>query len=260
MGLMTGKKCLITGVANHRSIAWASARALHREGAELAFSYASERMKENGDELVATLGPLDSFPSYICNVSNDDEIQSMYDGLQAKWGKLDFLLHSIGYANTTDLNGRAHEVSRSGFAQAMEISAYSLVALAKGARPLMEAAGGGSIVSLTYLASERVVEKYTVMAWAKSALENETRYLAADLGPSNIRVNAISAGPLKTLAASAVKGISSIRDMMEERSPLRRNITADEVGNVAMFLASGLASAITGEIIYVDNGFHVLGV
>jgi len=260
VGLMTGKKCLVMGVANKRSIAWGIARALHREGAELAFTYVNDRLKENVVELVQTLEGHEEMPLLPCDVMEDGQIEAAFAALGERWGKLDVVVHSIAYARTEDLQRDFVDIPREGWRIAQEVSAWSLIAVARAARPLMEAAGGGSIITLTYLASERVVDRYNVMAPAKAALECSVRYLAHELGPSNIRVNAISAGPLKTLAASAVKGISTIRDLMEERAPLRRNVTQEEVGDVALFLASPLSRCVTGETIYADNGFHIMGV
>lgn len=258
MGLMDGKKCLIMGVANKRSIAWGIATALHREGAELAFTYQNERLKENVEELVQSLDGGGSIPLFPCDVTVEGDLERLFDSLKSAWGKLDGLVHSLAYAKTEDLTGNFIDISRDGYKLAHEISAWSLIAAAKGAKPLMEAAGGGSIITLTYVAAERVVENYNVMATAKAALECNVRYLAADLGPSNIRVNGVSAGPLKTLAASAVKGISQIRGAMEERAPLRRNVTQEEVGDVGLFLLSDLSRCVTGEVVHADNGFSIL--
>lgn len=260
MGLMTGKKCLVMGVANKRSIAWGIARALHREGAELAFTYVNDRLKENLVELVQTLEGHERMPILPCDVMQEGQMEAVFAELAQRWGKLDVLVHSIAFARTEDLQRDFVETTREGWRIAQEVSAWSLIAAARGAKPLMEAAGGGSIMTLTYLAAERVVDRYNIMAPAKAALECNVRYLAHELGASNIRVNAISAGPLKTLAASAVKGLSTIRDIVEERAPLRRNVTVEEVGDVGLFLASPLSRCITGETIYADNGFHIMGV
>jgi enoyl-[acyl-carrier protein] reductase I len=195
-----------------------------------------------------------------CDVGNQNEIDAFFSEIDRRWGKLDILVHSIAFAAIEDLKGRFHEISREGLKTAIEISAFSLVALSRAALPLFDKAGGGSIMSLTYNAVDRVVPSYNSMAMAKAVLEASTRYLAADLGPQNIRVNTISAGPLKTLAGSAVKGISAARDLMEAKAPLRRNITQDEVGNVAVFLASDWSRAVTGATIFADNGFNILGV
>jgi enoyl-[acyl-carrier protein] reductase I len=258
MGLMDGRKCLIMGVANQRSIAWGIAQALHREGAQLAFAFAGERLRDNVNKLVESLGDHDDAPVVECDVQQTDQIVALFDGLRQRWGSLDVYVHSVAFARREDLAGAFSELPWDGYAMAQHISAYSLIETSRHARPLLEAAGGGSIMTLTYLAAERVVDKYNVMAVAKAALECNVRYLAAEFGPSNIRVNAISAGPLKTLAASAVRGISTARDHMEERSPLRRNVTQEEVGNVGLFLASDLSSCVTGETIYADNGFNIM--
>jgi enoyl-[acyl-carrier protein] reductase I len=259
MGLLDGKKALIFGVANKRSIAWGIATALQREGAELAFSYAIPRLKENVDELVVTLPGHESMPVIQCDVTKQEEIDALYADIAKRWGSLDILVHSIAFAPIEELKGSFTNITRNGLLSAIDVSAYSLVALARSAVPLFEKAGGGSVMSLTFNAAERVVPSYNVMAIAKAALEAETRYLAADLGAKNIRVNTISAGPLKTLAASAVKGISTARDLWEARAPLRRNITQDEVGNVAVFLASEWSRSITGATIFADNGMNIMG-
>jgi len=260
MGLMTGKKCLILGVANKRSIAWGIAQSLHREGAELAFSYVNDRLKENVVDLAQTLEGYENMPMLPCDVSAEGEIERMYEALGQTWDKLDVLVHSIAYARTEDLHQNFIDIGREGWRIAQEVSAWSLIACARGARPFMNASGGGSIMTLSYLAAERVVDKYNIMAPAKAALECNVRYLAHELGGENIRVNAISAGPIKTLASSAVKGVSLLRNIVEERSPLRRNVTIEEVGDVGLFLASPLSRCITGETIYADNGFSVMGV
>lgn len=258
MGLMDGKKCLVMGIANQRSIAWGITQALHREGASLAFAYAGERIRSNVEKLAATLETDEEIPILPCDVQDTAQIEALFDTLKDHWGSLDVFVHSIAFARQEDLSGTFSELPWDGYALAQHVSAYSLIETCRFAKPLMEAAGGGSIMTLSYLAAERVVDKYNVMAVAKAALECNMRYLAAEFGPSNIRVNAISAGPLKTLAASAVKGISTARDVMEERAPLRRNITQEEVGNVGLFLASNLSSCVTGETIYADNGFNIL--
>jgi enoyl-[acyl-carrier protein] reductase I len=260
MGLLDGKKAIVMGVGNQRSIAWGIATAFQREGAELAFSYATERLRENVEKLVVTLPGHERMPILPCDVGKQAEIDSFFAKVGEGWGKADILVHSIAFAAVEDLRGRFHEISRDGLKLAIEVSAFSLIALTRAALPLFEKAGGGSVMSLTYNAVDRVVPSYNSMAMAKAVLESATRYLAADLGPQNVRVNAISAGPLKTLAGSAVKGISSARDLMEEKAPLRRNITQDEVGNVAVFLASELSRCVTGATIFADNGFNVLGV
>ena len=260
MGLLDGKKAIVMGVGNQRSIAWGIATAFQREGAELAFNYATERLRENVEKLVATLPGHERMPVMPCDVARQEEIDAFFSAIGERWDRADIHVHSIGFANVEDLRGRFHEISRDGLKLAIDISAFSLIALCRAALPLFEKAGGGSVMSLTYNAVERVVPSYNSMAMAKAVLESATRYLAADLGPSNVRVNAISAGPLKTLAGSAVKGISAARDLMEEKAPLRRNITQDEVGDVAVFLASELSRCVTGATIFADNGFNVLGV
>lgn len=257
--LLQGKKALIMGVANKRSMAWGIATAFHREGAQLAFTYQHERFKENLDELLDTLGGQDRFPTFPCDVQVDEQLAAIFTDLRERWGHLDAIAHCIAYADRDDLARPFHQISRAGYAQALGISAYSLLATARHAAPLMEGNGGGSLFTLTYNAVERVVPGYNVMAIAKAALETEVRYLAAELGPSQIRVNAISAGPVKTLAASAVRGISKLRDATAEIAPLRRNISPDDVGDVAVFLASDLARAVTGNTIFVDSGFHIMG-
>ena len=259
MGLLEGKKALILGVANKRSIAWGIATAFQREGAELAFSYAMERLRGNVEELVATLPDHERMPLIECDVTKQEAIDSLFADLEKRWGSLDILVHSIAFAPIEELKGSFTAISRNGLLSAIDISAYSLVALTRGAVPLFEKAGGGSVLSLTFNAAERVVPSYNVMAIAKAALEAETRYLAADLGAKNIRVNTISAGPLKTLAASAVKGISAARDLWEAKSPLRRNVTQDEIGNVAVFLASEWSRSITGATLFADNGMNIMG-
>ncbi|MDQ2951852.1 MAG: enoyl-ACP reductase [Chloroflexota bacterium] len=259
MGVLDGKKAIIFGVANKRSIAWGIATAFQREGAELAFSYAIERLKSNVDELVATLPGHEQMPVIQCDVTKQEEIDALFAQLEQRWGKLDILVHSIAFAPLEELKGSFTNITRNGLLSAIDISAYSLVALTRGAVPLFEKAGGGSVMSLTFNAAERVVPSYNVMAIAKAALEAETRYLAADLGARNIRVNTISAGPLKTLAASAVKGISAARELWEAKSPLRRNVTQEEVGNVAVFLASEWSRSVTGATLFADNGMNIMG-
>jgi enoyl-[acyl-carrier protein] reductase I len=260
MGLMDGRKCLIMGVANQRSIAWGIAQALHREGAQLAFTYASDRLKDNVIKQMNTLDGHEQMPLLPCDVQQSGEIEALFSTIGDEWGSLDVFVHSVGFSRQEDLTGAFSEISWDGYALTHHVSAYSLIETSKYVKPLMDAAGGGSIFTLTYLAAERVMEKYNVMATAKSALECNVRYLAAEFGPSNIRVNAISAGPLRTLAASAVKGLSAFREVMEERAPLRRNVTIEEVGNVGLFLASDLSRCVTGETIYADNGFNIMGI
>ncbi len=259
MGLLEGKKALVTGVANKRSIAWGIATALQREGADLAFNYAIDRLKDNVDELVATLPGHETMPVMRCDVTKQEEIDATFNELEKRWGRLDILVHCIAFAPLEELKGSFTSVSRNGMLSAIDISAYSLIALTRGALPLFEKAGGGAVMSLTFNAAERVVPSYNAMAIAKAALEAETRYLAAELGAKNVRVNTISAGPLKTLAASAVKGISAARELWEAKAPLRRNVTQDEIGNVAVFLASDWSRSITGATIFADNGMNIMG-
>lgn len=257
--LLAGKKALIMGVANKRSIAWGIAEAFRREGAELAFTYASERLRENVEDLVKTLPDAERIPLLPCDVAQDAQVTELFRAVEERWGRLDVLVHSIAFAPREELTGAFRDTTRQGFQTALDVSAYSLVAVTRAAAPLFERAGGGSVMTLTYDAVERVVPSYNVMAIAKAALEAEVRYLAADLGPNNVRVNAISAGPIKTLAASAVKGISRLQKSVEDLAPLRRNVTQEEVGDVAVFLASPLSRCLTGATLYADCGFSVVG-
>ena len=253
--MLEGKHGLIFGVANKRSIAWACAQAAHNSGATLAFTYQGERLKENVEKLTAAEMPESLL--LPCDVIDHAAVDTVFADVAAKFGKLDFLIHSIAFAPREALDGEFVETTREAFLTAMEISAFSLPQLAKAARPLMKA--GGSIITMTYYGAEKVVEKYNVMGVAKAALEASTRYLAADLGKDNIRVNAISAGPIKTLAAAGV-GVGKMLAHTAERAPLRRNVTQSEVGNTALFLISDLSSAITGETIHVDCGYNIIGV
>jgi enoyl-[acyl-carrier protein] reductase I len=254
--LLKGKKGIVFGVANKRSIAWAIAQALAAHGAQLAFTYQGERLKENVEELVATL-PLKS-PLYPCDVSKDEEIRSIFSRLTEEFGALHFLIHCIAFAKKEDLEGRTIDTSRDGFHLAQDVSAYSLMALAKAAEPLLEKEGG-SVVALTYLGSEKVVPHYNVMGLAKASLESGIRYLASELGRKKIRVNGISAGPINTLAARGISGFTKMLEIHRDRAALGRNIEVEEVANTALFLASPLASGITGEIIYVDAGYRIMG-
>lgn len=259
MGLVEGKKCLIMGVANQRSIAWGIAQAIAREGGRLAFSSVpDERMQANVEKLVAELPGNADIPIIPCDVQQSDDVSGLFQQLQERWGGLDVFVHSVAFAKQEDLVGTFSDISWDGYALAHHVSAYSLIEASKHARPLLEASGGGSIMTLTYLAAERVVERYNVMAVAKAALECNVRYLAAEFGPSDIRVNAISAGPIRTLAASAVKGLRDFQKIVEEKAPLRRNVSIEEVGNVGLFLASDLSRCVTGETIYADNGYNIL--
>ena len=260
MGLLEGKRAVIVGVGNQRSIAWGIATCFQREGARLAFTYLNDRFKDNVTKLVETLARHEEIPVIACDAAKSEDVDRLMTELDKRWNGLDVLVHSIAYAPAEDLRGRFHEISREGVLTAVDISAYTLVALSRRALPLFEKAGGGTVLALTFNAVERVVPSYNSMAVAKAALETSVRYLAVDLGPANVRVNAISAGPLKTLSASAVRGISQARDLMEAKAPLRRNITQEEVGNVAVFLASDWSRAVTGATIFADNGFNIVGV
>lgn len=254
--LLGGKKALVLGVANKRSIAWAIAQALAKEGAQLAFTYQGERLKESVAELATTLSQ--ESPLYPCDVTRDEEIQNLFAELSRSFGALHVLVHSLAYAPKEDLDGRTVDTSRAGFQIAHDVSAYSLLAVAKGAEPLMEKEGG-SIVALTYLGSERVVPHYNVMGLAKASLEAAIRYLAYDLGKKNIRVNGVSAGPVNTLAARGISGFTDMLAYHREKAPLRRNVEISEVANTALFLATPLSSGITGEIVYCDCGYHMMG-
>ncbi len=252
--LLDGKNGLIIGVANKHSIAWAIARSAVNQGARLLFNYQNERLRENVEELVATMPGAKAFP---CDVGDDAQIAALMQSVGKETAKLDFLVHSIAFAPREELTGQFVNTTRQGFATALDVSAYSLVALTRAALPLMT--DGGSVVTLTYLGAERVVPHYNVMGVAKAALEATVRYLAHDLGPTNIRVNAISAGPIKTLAARGVSGISKMVDHHRAFAPLRRATEQGEVGDTALFLVSPLGRGITGEVIYVDGGYHILG-
>ncbi|MBK6796802.1 MAG: enoyl-ACP reductase [Acidobacteria bacterium] len=252
--LLEGKKGLIVGVANKHSIAWAIAQSAVKEGAKLAFNYQNERLKANVEELAATIEGAKIFP---CDVGSDSEIEELMKNVEAEMGQLDFLIHSVAFAPREELTGEFVNTSRSGFATAVDVSAYSLVALSRAAMPLMRE--GGSIVTLSYLGAERVVPHYNVMGVAKAALEACVRYLANDLGPRGIRVNAISAGPIRTLAARGVSGITKMVDHHREVAPLRHATEQAEVGDTALFLVSSLSRGITGELIYVDGGYNILG-
>jgi enoyl-[acyl-carrier protein] reductase I len=252
--LLEGKKGLVVGVANKRSIAWSVAEALHREGARLAFNYQGERLEENVRALASEQPGSVVFP---CDVTKDDEIDALFGKVKAEFGRLDVLVHCVAYARKEDLEAPFLKTSRDGFRTALDISAYSLAALAERAAPLME--GGGSIVALTYLGSERVIPGYNIMGVAKAALEAGIRYLAHDLGKMNIRVNGISSGPISTLAARGVPGFTKVLQIVREHSPLPRNTEPAEVGDTALFLCSHLSRGITGEVIFVDNGYHIMG-
>ena len=257
MGFLADRKILITGILSTRSIAYGVARACQREGAALAFTYVNDDLKERVVKIAAEFG---SAPVLKCDVANDEDIGSLFDALKAEWGGLDGLLHSIAFAPREALAGDFLEtLSRPAFAIAQDISSYSFAALAKGARPLMQGRPG-SLLTLTYLGAVRSVPNYNVMGLAKASLEANVRYLAACLGPEGIRVNGLSAGPVKTLAAAGIGGFSKLMDRFERVAPLKRNITIEEVGNVAAFYFSDLSSAITGEITYVDCGYNTVAI
>ena len=255
-GLMAGKRGLIMGLANDKSLAWGIAKALHAQGAEMAFSYMGDALKKRVGPLAAEVG---SDFLIDCDVSDMDSIDAAFAAIEAKWGKLDFLVHAIGFSDKNELRGLYVDTSLDNFLMTMNISAYSLVAVTKRARPLMNAAGGGSILTLTYYGSEKVIPHYNVMGVAKAALDASVRYLANDLGPENIRVNAISAGPIKTLAASGIGDFRYILKWNELNSPLRRNVTIDDVGGSGVYFLSDLSSGVTGEVHHVDGGYHVVG-
>lgn len=255
MGILEGKTALVFGVANHNSIAWAITQKLAAEGAKLALTY-QERMEQNVRKLSATLDQPLVLP---CDVQSDADLDTTFERVGSEFGGLDILVHCVAFAPTDDLKGRVSRVSRAGFLTALDVSAYSLMAMAGRAEPLMQARGGGNVLALTYLGSERVVPGYNLMGVAKAALEASIRYLAWDLGPQNIRVNGISAGPLRTLSARGVGNINDMFTLVEQVAPLRRNIEQSDVGDVAAYLLSPAASSITGNIVYVDNGFHVMG-
>src|SRR5580765_3174644 len=248
MGLLAGKKAVIFGVANERSIAWAISEAFHGEGAELAFTYAGEVLEKRVRPLAEGIGASIVHP---CDVTKDEEIEKVFAALKQEWGGVDILIHAIAFANKEDLANPYVQTSRAGFHLALDVSAYSLVSLTRYAAPLMEGRNG-AVLTLTYMGSEKVIPNYNVMGVAKAALEASVRYLAHDLGPRGIRVNAISAGPIRTLSASGVAGFTDILDHIAQKAPLRRNVTAEEVGDACMFLASELSRGITGSVIYVD--------
>jgi enoyl-[acyl-carrier protein] reductase I len=254
-GLLKDKFGMVVGVANKRSIAWSIAQACSRAGARLAFTYQGDKLRGKVESLVESL-PTAS-PLFPCDVTVEEEVHRVFEGVREAFGRLDFLVHSVAYAKREDLEGEFLNTSRDGYLLAQEVSSYSLTLLAREAAPLMEA--GGSITCLTYLGGERAVPGYNVMGVAKAALESSVRYLASDLGRRSIRVNAISAGPINTLAARGIAGFTKILDVVAARAPLRRNVDVEEVANTALFLASPLSSGITGEIIHVDGGYHAMG-
>jgi enoyl-[acyl-carrier protein] reductase I len=254
MKFLEGKKALIFGIANKRSIAWGIAKALHEQGAEIGFSYGVPRLEKRVMPLAEQIGV-----SFVekADVTKDDDIDRVFEKAASHFGTIDILVHSIAFAKPEDLSGRFVQTSRDGFALTLDISAYSFVALAREAAKLMP--NGGSMLTMTYYAAEKAVPHYNVMGVAKAALEASVRYLAMELGPDGIRVNAISAGPIKTLAAAGIAGFRKMLHYTEERNPLRRNVDQDEVGKTAAWLCSDFGSGITGEIVFVDAGYHILG-
>jgi len=255
MGFLADKKILITGILSNRSIAYGVAHACRREGAALAFTYVNDELKDRVVKIAAEFG---SVPVLPCDVTKDQDVDALFAALGAEWGALDGLLHAIAFAPREALAGDfLNALSRAAFATAHDVSSYSLAALAKGARPLLQGRNG-ALLTLTYLGALRALPNYNVMGLAKASLEANVRYLASCLGPEGIRVNGISAGPVKTLAAAGIGGFSKIFRFVEKNAPLRRNVTIDEIGNVAAFLLSDLASGVTGEITYVDNGFSIV--
>ncbi|MBZ5647240.1 MAG: enoyl-ACP reductase [Acidobacteriia bacterium] len=254
MSSLEGRTAVVFGVANKRSIAWAIAQKLQAAGAKLAITYQNERLEQEAKDLIQSLPGAEAF---MCDVSKDEEIIRLFEQLKSRYGKLHTLVHSVAYAPAEELKGDFINTSREGFRVAHDISVYSLIAVARAALPLME--DGGSIITLTYYGAEKVVPHYNVMGVAKAALEATVRYLANDLGPKKIRVNAISAGPIKTLAARGISGLGEMLKSHAERAPLKRNVDPLEVGETAAFLASDGAAAITGEVIYVDCGYNIMG-
>lgn len=256
MGFLSGKRALIVGLASNRSIAWGIAQAMHREGAELAFTYQNEKLQGRVEKLAAEC---DSSITMPCDVASDEQIETVFSELQKHWDSLDIIIHSVAYAPREELEGEYMDsVTREGFKTAHDISSYSFTALAKGGRAMMQGRNA-ALLTLSYLGAERVLPSYNVMGLAKASLEANVRYMAASLGPENIRVNAISAGPIRTLAASGIKNFRAMLSYGEQNTPMRRNVTTEEVGNAAAFLCSDLASGITGEITYVDGGYNVIG-
>jgi enoyl-[acyl-carrier protein] reductase I len=253
---LRGKTALVLGIANRWSIAYAIAEQLHAHGVRLAVTYQNERVRDEVHKLTSVWPEVLLMP---CELTDEAQVQSVFEHIQKEFGQLNYLLHCIAFADRADLQGAFRDVSRQGFHTAMEISAYTLIAMARRAAPLMPAEAS-SIVTLTYMASERVVPNYNVMALAKAALENSVRYLANDLGPQGIRVNAISAGPVRTASARAITGFTGMLKQHADRAPLRRNITVDEVGKAALYLCSELSSGVTGTIHFVDAGYHILGI
>ncbi len=260
MGLFTGKKGIVFGIANERSIAWAITQAVHAEGAEIGFTHLPDKdpaRPKNENKVRKLVEPLGAKFVVPCDVQKDEDLDSVYKTVAEQFGKIDFVLHSVAFAPPADLTGPVYASSREGFKTAMDISVYSLIAMAGRAKPLLN--DGGSILALTYLGGERVIPGYNLMGLCKSALESAVEYIASEMGPSNIRCNAVSAGPIKTISASGVGDFKKMMTLYEKFSPLRRNVGEEEVGKAAMFLLSDLASAITGETLHVDSGYHIMG-
>ena len=256
MGFLTGKRALIVGVTSNKSIAWGIAKAMHREGAEIALTYQNERLRGRVEKFATELGSDLTVP---CDVESDNEIAAVFEHLKTRWSGLDILVHSVAFAPREELEGNyLDSVTRDGFRLAHDVSSYSFAALGKGAREMMKG-NAGAMLTLTYLGAVRALPSYNIMGLAKASLEANVRYMAHSLGPEGIRVNAISAGPIRTLAASGVKDLRNFLRYVEKIAPLRRNVTTNEVGNTAAFLCSDLASGITGEITYVDSGFNTVG-
>jgi enoyl-[acyl-carrier protein] reductase I len=253
--LFENKRVLVLGVANERSIAWGISQAFHAHGAKLGFTFVGEALERRVRPLAESVGSDLVLP---CDVGSDEQIASVFAAVRARWGGLDAVVHAVAFANREDLDGRFIDTSRAGFQLALDISAYSLVAIARAAEPLL-AESKGNIVTLTYYGSEKVVQNYNVMGVAKAALEASVRYLAGDLGPSGVRINAISAGPIKTLAAAGIKGFRSILGFAAEKAPLRRNVTLEDIAGAAVYLCSDLGAGVTGEVIHVDAGYNILG-
>ena len=251
---LAGRTAVVFGVANKRSIAWSIAQGLHAAGAKLAITYQNERLEQEAKDLILSLPGAEAF---MCDVSRDEDIARVFDQLKNRYGKLHVLVHSVAFAPAEELGGEFINTTREGFRIAHDVSVYSLIAVSRAAAPLME--DGGSIMTMTYYGAEKVVPHYNVMAVAKAALECTVRYLASDLGPKKIRVNAISAGPIKTLAARGISGLGEMLKAHAERAPLKRNVDVNEVGSTGVFLASDASSGITGETIYVDCGYNVMG-
>lgn len=253
-GMMAGKRGIIFGVANERSLAWHCAKYLYEQGADLAFTYQGEALEKR---IMPLAEKVESEFVEMCDLGDDAQIDKVFDKLSKKWDSLDFLIHAVAFANKEDLEGHYVNTTREGFRLALDVSCYTLTAVTNRALPMMK--DGGSVVTLTYYGAEKVVPHYNVMGVAKAALESSVMYLAADLGEKNVRVNAISAGPVKTLAAMGIAGFRDMLKLVEQKAPMKRNVEADEVGKTALYLASDLSSGVTGEVIHVDCGYSILG-